>query len=320
MARYRDALPQLAPEVFLTDTGLETTLIFHDGYDLPHFAAVTLLHEEAGRERLDRYFLEHAQVAAQSGLGFILESATWRASADWGHLLGYTPDALAQANRTAIAQLVSLRLRLEVDERDIVVSGCIGPRGDGYDGTAQMNAQQAHDYHAAQVQTFAETDADMVNAMTITYPDEAIGIVRAAEQAEIPVAISFTLESDGALPDGTELGDAIEWVDDATGGTTAYYGINCAHPTHFAHILDPAAPWTRRLRGVRANASRRTHTELDESDSLDAGNPVELGAQYADLRVDFPGLTVLGGCCGTDVRHLRAIADTLTAQERHRAG
>jgi S-methylmethionine-dependent homocysteine/selenocysteine methylase len=313
MARYRDALPQLAPELFLTDTGLETTLIFHHGYDLPHFAAITLLQDEAGRERLDRYFLEHAQVAAELGVGFILESATWRASADWGDLLGYSPAALAEANRMAIAQLVDLRYGLERGERDIVVSGCIGPRGDGYDGTARMSAQQAHDYHAAQVETFAETAADMVNAMTITYPEEAIGIVHAADQAQVPVAISFTVESDGALPDGTKLGAAVERVDDATGGSPAYYGINCAHPTHFAHVLDPAAPWTRRLRSIRANASRRTHIELDESDSLDAGDALELGAQYAELRGTFPGLTVLGGCCWTDVSHLRAIAGTLTA-------
>lgn len=320
MARYRDALPQLAHTPFLTDTGLETTLIFHDGYELPYFAAVTLLREEGGRERLDRYFFEHALVAAQSGVGFILESTTWRASSDWGQLLGYTPDALAEANRVAIDQLVNLRSRLGKDVRDVVVSGCIGPRGDGYDGTARMNAEQARDYHAVQVETLTATDADMVNAMTITYPDEAVGIVRAAQEAEIPVAIAFTVETDGALPDGTPLGEAIERVDDATGGAAAYYGINCAHPTHFAHVLDPAAPWTQRLRSLRANASRRTHAELDESESLDAGDPLELATQYVYLRDTFPNLTILGGCCGTDVSHLRAIADVLTAREPHRAG
>ena len=320
MARYRDALPQLAHTPFLTDTGVETTLIFHDGYELPYFAAVTLLREEAGRERLDRYFFEHALVAAQSGVGFILESTTWRTSSDWGQLLGYTPDGLAEANRVAIDQLVNLRSRLGKDVRDVVVSGCIGPRGDGYDGTARMNAEQARDYHAVQVETLTATDADMVNAMTIAYPDEAVGIVRAAQEAEIPVAIAFTVETDGALPDGTPLGEAIERVDDATGGAAAYYGINCAHPTHFAHVLDPAAPWTQRLRGLRANASRRTHAELDQSESLDAGDPLELATQYAYLRDTFPNLTILGGCCGTDVSHLRAIADVLTAREPHRAG
>jgi homocysteine S-methyltransferase len=320
MARYRDALPQLAHRPFLTDTGLETTLIFHDGYELPHFAAVTLLREQAGRERLDRYFLEHAQVAAQSGVGFILESATWRASSDWGHLLGYTPDGLAEANRVAIDQLVNLRSQLGEDVADVVVSGCIGPRGDGYDGAARMDARQAHEYHAVQVETLTATDADMVNAMTITYVDEAVGIVRAAQDGAIPVAISFTVETDGALPDGTPLGEAIDRVDDATGGSAAYFGVNCAHPTHFAHLLDPVAPWTPRLRGLRANASRRTHAELDESESLDAGDALELATQYANLRDIFPSLTILGGCCGTDVSHLRAIADVLTRGRAHHTG
>lgn len=310
MPVFRDALPQLGDRVFLTDTGIETTLIFHDGYELPHFAAVTLLRDEAGRRRLDRYFLEHADVAAKTGTGFILESATWRASTDWGNLLGYSRSELAEANRLAIHSLIELRSRLDMD---VVVSGCIGPRGDGYDGTARMTAKQACDYHSEQVQTLAGTDADMVHAMTIAYPDEAVGVVRAAYEAQVPVAISFMLETDGALPDGTGLGEAIERVDDATGGTAAYYAINCAHPTHFAQILDPGAAWTQRLRGVRANASRLSHAELDELPSLDSGDPAELGAQYADLRTTCPSLTILGGCCGTDVRHLRAIADVLRA-------
>lgn len=310
MARYRNELPQLADTVFLTDTGIETTLIFHDGFDLPYFAAVTLLRDEAGRKRLDRYFLDHAQLAAQSGTGFIIESATWRASPDWGDLLGYSRPALADANRLAVESLVAQRSQLDSDI-DVVVSGCIGPRGDGYDGTALMAAKQARDYHAEQVQTFAGTDADMVHAMTMTYPDEAVGVVLAAREAEIPVAISFTVETDGVLPDGTGLGEAIERVDDVTGGAAAYFAINCAHPTHFAHVLDPDAAWSQRLRGVRANASRKSHAELDESESLDPGDPMELGAQYADLRRRSPNLTVLGGCCGTDVRHLQAIADAL---------
>ena len=186
MPLFRDALPQLEDRVFLTDTGLETTLIFRDGYELPHFAAVTLLGDEAGRQHLDQYFLDHAKVAAQSGTGFILESVTWRANPDWGNVLDYSDAALAEANRLAIESLIDLRSRLDMD---VVVSGCIGPRGDGYDGTARMTAQQARDYHAEQVQTFAGTDADMVHAMTISYPVEAVGLVLAAREAQIPVAI-----------------------------------------------------------------------------------------------------------------------------------
>jgi S-methylmethionine-dependent homocysteine/selenocysteine methylase len=312
MSRFGQALPQLGGTLFLTDSGLETTLIFRDGVELPDFAAFTLLRDEVGRQRLDSYFREHAQVAERAGAGFVLESATWRASSDWGDRLGYTHDELTEANRNAVTSLLELRDGLASD-RPVVVSGCIGPRGDGYDGRALMTADQARDYHSMQVETFAAVDADLVHAMTITYPDEAIGIVRAANAAEIPVAISFTVETDGVVPDGTALGEAIDRVDEATGGGAAYFAINCAHPTHFEHVLDPGAAWTQRLRGIRANASRKSHAELDESETLDAGDPVELAAQYTRLRELLPHLTVLGGCCGTDVRHVRAIAETLTS-------
>jgi S-methylmethionine-dependent homocysteine/selenocysteine methylase len=313
VARFRDSLPQLRDSLFLTDSGLETTLIFLDGFELPHFASITLLRDDAGRRHLDEYFLEHMQVAAAAGAGFILESATWRSSPDWGDLLGYSRPELAEANRRAIDTLVELREGLDFDG-DVVVSGCIGPRTDGYSRGTRMTAEQARDYHAEQVQTFAATEADMAHAMTITYPDEAVGIVLAALEAELPVAISFTLETDGVLPDGTSLGAAIKRVDEATGAAAAYFGINCAHPTHFAHVLDPSAASTQRLRGLRANASRRSHAELDEAAALDAGDPSELGAEYAELRELFPNLTVLGGCCGTDVRHVRAIADAVVAR------
>jgi S-methylmethionine-dependent homocysteine/selenocysteine methylase len=311
MSRYRDQLPQLDQRLFLTDSGLETTLIFHDGYDLPHFAAFGLLDDETGRERLDRYFREHAQVADGVGAGVVLESATWRASSDWAELLGLSADQLADVNRRSIAELDRLREELGED-RAVVVSGCIGPRGDGYDATVRMDAREAQDYHGVQVRTFAGTQADMVHAMTITYPDEAIGIIVAAQEAGIPVAVSFTVETDGLLPDGTTLGDAIERVDEATDNGAAYFGVNCAHPTHVAPALDPQAPWAHRLRGLRANASRRSHAELDEAETLDAGDPEEFGREYAELRRDNPALTVLGGCCGTDLRHVQAIA-TATA-------
>ena len=307
MRRYRDQLPQLDQRLFLTDSGLETTLIFHDGYELPYFAAFGLLDDEAGRERLDRYFREHARVAGDAGAGVVLESVTWRASPDWATLLGLSGDQLEDVNRRAIEQLDRLREELR-DDLTVVVSGCVGPRGDGYDGTVRMEAHQAQEYHAVQVRTFAETEADMVHAMTITYPDEAIGIIVAGQEAGIPVAVSFTVETDGLLPDGTTLGAAIERVDEATDTGAAYFGVNCAHPTHVAHALDPEAPWAHRLRGLRANASRRSHAELDEAETLDAGDPDELGREYAELRRDNPALTVLGGCCGTDLRHVQAIA------------
>lgn len=245
------------------------------------------------------------------GLGFVLESATWRASPDWGARLGYGTTALSALNHAAIDLLVDVRSGTDGDGRPVVVSGCIGPRGDGYDAGTGMSADDARAYHSVQVATFAETEADMVHAMTITSPDEAIGIVQAAQDAAMPCAISFTLETDGALPDGTPLAAAIQRVDDATGGAAAYFGLNCAHPSHFAQVLEPGADWMSRLRGVRANASRKSHAELDEATELDAGDPVALAEHYVELRAAHPQLTVLGGCCGTDLRHVQAMAAAL---------
>ncbi|HSH42900.1 MAG TPA: homocysteine S-methyltransferase family protein [Arenicellales bacterium] len=306
MANYRHNLPQLDGNLFLTDGGIETTLIFHDGLDLPHFAAFHLLQDRHGRGALERYFRRHAGIAREHGTGFILESATWRASPDWGDKLGYAPDELARANRDAIGMLTKLRLELATERSPMVVSGCVGPRGDGYDPGSVMTPQEAEEYHSVQINTFAGTEADMVTAITMTNCAEAIGVARAAKKAGLPAVISFTVETDGRLPTGQPLDEAIRDVDAATGGSPAYYMINCAHPSHFSAILDDA-DWLRRLRGVRANASRRSHAELDEAEDLDDGDPVELGADYAALRERFPWINILGGCCGTDHRHIEQI-------------
>lgn len=308
MARYRDRLPQMRNRFFLTDGGLETTLIFREGIDLPDFAAFTLLGDERGEERLRDYYRRYGEVAGRYAAGLVLESATWRASADWGARLGYDARALAEVNRRSIALLEEIRAEVESAETPVVISGCIGPRGDGYTPGNRMGAREAESYHAAQIETLAGTSADLVSAFTLTYAEEAVGIARAARVARIPVVLSFTLETDGRLPAGEPLGQAIDEVDDATSGYPSYYMINCAHPSHFADVLAGGGSWVGRVRGVRANASRRSHAELNEATELDAGDPVELGAAYADLRRILPWLAVLGGCCGTDEGHAEQIA------------
>jgi S-methylmethionine-dependent homocysteine/selenocysteine methylase len=306
-ARYRDALPQLGDAPFLADGGIETTLIFHDGHDLPHFAAYDLLTRDGGAEALRRYFEPYVRVAREQGVGIVLETATWRASPDWGGLLGHSPAELAELNRRAVELLEEVRAEYETDRTPIVISGCVGPRGDGYVVGETMSAEEAEAYHAAQIGAFAPTAADLVTAVTMTYADEAVGVVRAARAAGLPVVISFTVETDGRLPSGQSLREAIEEVDARTDGGVAYFMVNCAHPSHFEDVLAPRARWTSRIRGLRANASRMSHAELDEADELDAGDPDELAADYVALRAGLPELCVLGGCCGTDHRHIFAL-------------
>lgn len=310
----RTTLPQLGDQLFLTDSGLETTLIFQDGYELPCFASFPLLEDASGRERLADYYRAHAAIAQSVGAGFIFESVGWRANKDWGAQVGYDAEALARVNRDSIALMSEIRAEFDSPTTPTVLSGCVGPRGDAYDPAEMMDAEAAEAYHREQVSTYGATEADMVTALTLTYAAEAIGIVRAAVAVDVPVAIAFTVETDGTLPSGESLRDAINTVDDATGGVASYFMINCAHPSHFDGTLDDGAAWTQRLRGLRANSSRKSHAELDEATELDAGDPEDLAAEYARLRERLPKLTVLGGCCGTSEAHVQMIASACSVR------
>ena len=307
MAHYRKALPQLGDDIFLTDGGMETVMVFHEGIDLPHFAAVDLLRTAKGRETALAYYRRYADIAARHDRGFIMESVTWRASPDWAEPLGLTRQELEQLNRDAIAMLVKLRHEIAAP-KPIVISGCIGPRGDGYDPGALMSNDEAYDYHSFQADIFSETEADVITGMTITNTPEAIGISRAASRAGMPCVISFTVETDGRLPTGQTLGEAIKETDFESTVAPAYYMINCAHPTHFSAVVEEGGAWLPRVKGLRANASKCSHAELDEAEELDDGNPQELGQENAALRDLMPDLRVLGGCCGTDHRHIEEIA------------
>lgn len=305
----RTTLPQLMPgRPFVTDGGLETTLVFRDGIDLPDFAAFPLLDTETGRAALARYYAPYLDLAERLGVGMVVDTPTWRANLDWGARLGYDAVDLAAVNRRAVEFVTELAGHRPAVHT--VVNGVIGPRGDGYVISGTMSPSEAAAYHGLQARSFAEAGAGMISAITMTYAAEAIGVTRAASAVGLPVVISLTVETDGRMPSGQSLGDAINQIDDTTSGAPAYYMVNCAHPTHFSDVLDTAAAWTSRIRGIRANASRLSHAELDAAPELDRGDIDELTAHYDDLhqRLD---LRVVGGCCGTDAEHVAAIAGAL---------
>jgi homocysteine S-methyltransferase len=308
MPRYRQNLPQLSGASFITDGGLETTLVFHRGVDLPHFAAFPLLDSDAGRAELDLYFKAYLDLAASHGVGLVLDTATWRANRDWGARLGYDAEGLKRINAEAVRHAATLRDRLDSPSTPCVINGVIGPRGDGYrNGAAE--AAEAEDYHSLQAEAFAKSEADMISAITMNNLGEAIGIARAAARVAMPCVVSFTVETDGRLADGLSLREAVERTDDATGGSPAYFMVNCAHPTHFEPALERGEAWTARIWGVRANASAKSHAELDESTEIDIGDRMDLARRYRALRRSFPRMSVLGGCCGTDHTHVDAICE-----------
>jgi len=312
MARYRHHIPQLDGGLFLTDAGLETDLIFNHGIGIPEFAAHTLLPEEHGRAALTRYMEGFLALARDTGLGFVLDTQTWRAQPHFSQALDQSRAELRDANRRAVEFAAGLRGRFSTNSGPIVINGLIGPCGDAYAPEEDIAAAEAQRYHGEQLGWLAETDVDMVTALTFTQSDEATGVVRAAESFGLPVVVSFTVETDGRLPTGQPLGDAITSVDEATGGVAAYFMVNCAHPDHFAQQLADV-DWARRIRGLRCNASRMSHAELDECEFLDDGDPTELADSYRQLKKALPWLNVFGGCCGSDLRHVSEIARAIAA-------
>jgi homocysteine S-methyltransferase len=311
MTSYRAGLPQLGGALYLTDAGIETDLIFNKGIEIREFAAHTLLADAAGREALANYFRGFLTLARDTGAGFVLDSQTWKAHMHWAESLGASQADLALANRDAIAFISGIRAEFANQPQPIVLNGLIGPCGDAYAPEKDVAADEAEAYHSTQLGWLANTEVDMVTAMTFTQSDEAIGVVRAATAVGLPIVVSFTVETDGSLPTGESLGHAIESVDAATNGATAYFMVNCAHPDHFAAVLGNSE-WTRRIHGIRCNASRKGHAELDEAETLDDGDINELASQYGELARAMPWLNVFGACCGSDLRHVTEIARTLT--------
>lgn len=285
---------------WVTDGGLETDLLFHRGMDLPEFAAFPLVTSHP--EVLRAYYADYAAIAVRAGAGVLLETPTWRANPDWAGKLGYDRVRLREANLAA----VDLMRRVAGEAPGGLstrISGVVGPRGDGYVASGAI-AEEAADYHAAQIGAFAESAVDVIHAMTLTEPAEAIGVVRAARAVGLAVGVSFTVETDGRLPDGTPLPDAIAQVDAAA--RPDWYGVNCAHPTHVLSAVDGGS-WQERITMFRPNASTLTHEELDAMEVLDEGDRALLGSSTAALLAALASVTTLGGCCGTDASHVAAL-------------
>ena len=247
------------------------------------------------------------KVAAETGLGCIIDTLTWMANRDRAEPLGYDSNRLATLNRKAVDLMCDLRE--EAIRNDVLVALCIGPSRDAYAKLEPMTVEAARAYHAIQIRSVADAGIDLVNAYTFNQLEEAAGAVLAAKDCDVPIAVSFVVETDGCLDDGTRLEEAIDQVDALTDEAAAYFMVNCAHPDHFSHVLTDHP----RLKGIAVNASRCSHAELDDATELDDGDPEELGAEVARLVRKHPKLSIVGGCCGSDFRHMREMAVRISA-------
>jgi homocysteine S-methyltransferase len=296
---------------FVTDGGIETDLIFNRGIDLPEFAAFPLLDTEEGRSVLRDYFSSYVDVAARAGAPLLLDTPTWRANPDHAAALGYDAAGLDRVNRIAVELLTALAAEHESDLAGWEVGGILGPRGDGYRTERGHDPAEAADYHRPQLAAFAAAGAARASVLTLTDVGEAIGVATAAADVGIRCAVGLTVETDGRLPDGTTLAEAVAAVDAVA--PPAYFMVGCAHPQHIAAGLD-GGDWRARIGGLRVNASTMSHAELDEAETLDDGDPERLAADQAPLLAAFENLEVLGGCCGTDARHVAAMWGVDTAR------
>jgi len=299
---------------FLTDGGFETSLFFAEGFEAPEFAAIVLVDEPMARAAMERYFDRFLAMAEKAGTGYVLDANTWRGCDTWAPRLGRTEADMARLNRDAVRFAIAIRERWENRVCPILLNGVVGPVGDGYAPDAALDAATSERLHGPQIAIFKEEGVDMVSALTITHVGEAVGVARAAASAGLPVVISFTVETDGRLPTGETIGKAIAATDAATGNAPLYYMINCAHPEHFRAAFEAQEQWIWRIGGLRANASRRSHAELDVAEELDDGDPTEFGQLHADMARLVPNLRVVGGCCGTDHRHVGCVSQHLHAE------
>ncbi|WP_193179553.1 homocysteine S-methyltransferase family protein [Nisaea sediminum] len=296
---------------FLTDGGFETWLFFQQGFSAPEFAAVVLLDEEEARAAMRRYFDGFLEMAEAAGTGYVLDTNSWRAATAWGPKLGKSEGDMLRLTKDAVSFAREIRRNWQGRVSPILVNGVVGPLGDGYAPDRLPSAEEARRMHLPQIEAMCETGVDMVSAITMTNIPEAVGVADACAASGIPVVVSFTVETDGRLPTGEHLGEAILRADAAASREPLYYMVNCAHPDHFHPALSTGEEWLGRIGGVRANASRLSHAELDVAEELDEGNPEEFGRLHAELSRALPGLKVVGGCCGTDHRHVGCVSQHL---------
>lgn len=296
---------------FLTDGGFETWLFFQKGFEAPEFAAIVLMDDDSARAAMRSYFDGFLSMAERARTGFVLDTNTWRGCTRWAPALGKSQSDLLRLTADAVSFAKDIRAEWQSRVAPILVNGVVGPAGDGYAADDRPSPEVARDMHRQQIECLARNGVDMISAVTMTNTGEAIGITQCGAGFGLPVVISFTVETDGRLPTGESLGEAIDRVDTATRNGPLYYMVNCAHPEHFAGTVNTGAAWVGRIGGVRANASRLSHAELDEAETLDQGDPEEFGALHVDLAKRLPGLRVVGGCCGTDHRHVGCVSKHL---------
>lgn len=299
---------QKAGTIYLTEGGQETEVMYRHGFELPEFAMFPLLDNPAALNVMREMYQRYLDVAARHGCVALMGGLDYRASPDWGRKIGLSDQQLADYQQRAIAFLRDVAAPYVGQLPGVMFVGCIGPRGDAYSLNQTMTEEEAEEYHSFQLAGLKAAGVDLAMAMTFNNVPEAVGIARAAARADLPLEISFTLDSNHRLKSGPSLKSAIETVDFLAGEDRPdFYGINCSHPLEFSPALEPGT-WTRRIRSLRPNAAMMDKQSLCALGHLEEGDPVSLGSLMGMLARGHPHVDMWGGCCGTWDKHLEHIA------------
>lgn len=299
---------QTAGHYYMCEGGTETEVMYKHGFSFPHFAVFELLKDTKAVAALKRMYQDYFEVVAKHNMSALVGGLDYRASPDWGALLGYSAEGLADINHQSIEFLRNIAVDYSNNIENILIQGLIGPRGDAYETNHSITEAEAQDYHSVQLQTLKSANVDLATAMTFNNVPESIGVARAAVEADVPLCISLSLDGSSNLNSGPSLAEAITTIDAATDSSVAFFMINCVHPLEYEPALADEQ-WITRIRGVRPNASVMDKLSLCTIGHLEAGNPTELGKQMGDLMQRYPHMDICGGCCGTWDTHLDQIAE-----------
>jgi len=312
MVKHTTFPPQKEGCLYLTEGGTETELMYKHGFELPHFAMFPLLDNPKAVSKMREMFRSYLDVAAKHEFSALMGGLDYRASPDWGELLGYSPASLSDANLQSIEFLREVAMDYSSQIPEILIQGLIGPRGDAYERNETITENEAEDYHAVQLETLKKADVDSALAITFNNIPESVGVARAAAEIGVPLGISLTLDSNSKLRSGPSLAEAITIIDKETDQSPAYFLINCSHPLEYELAIEPG-DWVKRIRGVRPNASKMEKIALCKIGHLEEGDPEELGTLCGDLARRYPHMDIWGGCCGTWDNHLNEIAENVKA-------
>lgn len=303
---------------FLTDGGIETRLIYEFGIDLPDFASFLALFDDRGRAALREIYRGYLAVAAEFRMPMLVGAPTWRAHPECLRRFGFAKaDDLRRVNAEAVAFLQDLRRETRT-ETLVHIAGVIGPRRDGYRAEDAPALDEARAYHEAQAQALAGLGVDLLYAPTFPSRDELAGVAQAMARTGLAYALAPVIDPKGRLLDGHSFAEAVRLVDESTDPKPLYFLAGCVHPSTFLAAAAEGGDRTMprmpgRLAGIKANASPLPPEELDRLGHLDADAPAVLAQEILAARRRY-GLRILGGCCGTNDRHIRALAEAVGAE------